>query len=174
MNILYTSIQFFDQSSGNIDNWFWDFGDNTFQYSQPNPTHTYKDSIGIVEVKLVVIDDVGCRDTTIKQLWIENEFWIYIPNSFTPNNDGINDNFCLSYNGILIETFYFNIFDRYSNLVYATNNINDLKCLSNNGWDGLNFKTGNELPMGTYIYEIYFQDFEGWKHKEVGHLQLIR
>jgi len=174
MNILYTSIQFFDQSSGNIDNWFWDFGDNTFQYSQPNPTHTYKDSIGIVEVKLVVIDEVGCRDTTIKQLWIENEFWIYIPNSFTPNNDGINDNFCLSYNGILIETFYFNIVDRYSNLVYATNNINDLKCLSNNGWDGLNFKTGNELPMGTYIYEIYFQDFEGWKQKEVGHLQLIR
>ena len=174
MNILYTSIQFFDQSTGDIDNWFWDFGDNSFQYSQPNPSHTYKDSIGIIEVKLVVIDEVGCRDTTIKQLWIENEFWIYIPNSFTPDDNGINDYFCLSYNGILIETFYFNIYDRYSNLVYSTNNINDLKCLTNNGWDGLNFKSGNKSPMGTYVYEIYFQDFEGWKHKEAGHLQLIR
>jgi len=28
--------------------------------------------------------------------------------------------------------------------------------------------------MGTYIYEVYFQDFEGWKHKEMGHLFIIR
>ena len=35
-----------------------------------------------------------------------------------------------------------------------------------NGWDGLHYKTGNKLPLGTYVYEIYFQDFEGWKHRK--------
>ena len=97
-----------------------------------------------------------------------------LPNFFTITKENFPSSIKILFPFFLTETFYFNIFDRYSNLVYATNNINDLKCLSNNGWDGLNFKTGNELPMGTYIYEIYFQDFEGWKHKEVGHLQLIR
>jgi len=28
--------------------------------------------------------------------------------------------------------------------------------------------------MGTYIYEMYFQDFEGWKHQESGQLSIIR
>jgi len=175
LDILYTTIQFIDQSIGDIVNWHWDFGDETLKYNQPNPSHMYDDSIGIVEVQLIAIDAAGCRDTAVRQIWIENEFWIYIPNSFTPDNNGFNDYFCLSYNGVLTETFYFNIFDRYSNLVYQTNDIDDLKCLSNtNGWNGLNFRTGNELPMGTYIYEIYFQDFEGWKHQEVGQIHLIR
>ena len=37
-----------------------------------------------------------------------------------------------------------------------------------NGWDGKHYKTGKDLPFGTYIYEMYFQDFEGWKHQDVG------
>ena len=43
-----------------------------------------------------------------------------------------------------------------------------------NGWDGLHYKTGNKLPLGTYVYEIYFQDFEGWKHRKTGNIYLIR
>ena len=45
---------------------------------------------------------------------------------------------------------------------------------NNNGWNGLHYKTGNKLPIGTYIYEIYFQDFEGWKHGQTGQIHLIR
>ena len=139
-----------------------------------NPIHTYDDSSGIVQVELIVIDNNGCTDTAFKQIWLEDEFWIYLPNSFTPDDDGVNDYFCLSYNGIIEETFYFNIFSRNSDLVYSTNNILDLKCMTNNGWDGLHYKTGNKLPLGTYIYEIYFQDFEGWKHRKTGSIYLIR
>jgi len=50
-----------------------------------------------------------------------------------------------------------------------------LECfLNSNGWDGKHYKTGNDLPMGTYIYEVYFQDFKGWKHQDRGHLFIIR
>ena len=41
-------------------------------------------------------------------------------------------------------------------------------------WDGNHQSSGEELPMGTYIYEMYFQDFEGWKHQEQGYIYLIR
>ena len=102
---------------------------------------------------------------------------MYIPNSFTPDLDGRNDNFCISYRGVREETFTFNIYSRFSELVYSTNNINDLECIDGqliNGWDGTHFKTGNDLPMGVYIYEVYFQDFEGWKHQDRGNLFIIR
>ena len=174
LSTLYTTVRFQDASSGNIVSWNWNFGDNNFS-NAINPIYTYDDSAGITQVELIVIDDNGCRDTTFKQIWIEDEFWIYIPNSFTPDNNGINDHFCLSYNGIIEETFIFNIFSRSSDLVYSTNNIMDLKCMSTgNGWDGLHYKTGNKLPLGTYVYEIYFQDFEGWKHRKTGNIYLIR
>ena len=174
LSTLYTTVRFQDASSGNIVSWNWNFGDNNFS-NAINPIYTYDDSAGITQVELIVVDDNGCRDTTFKQIWIEDEFWIYIPNSFTPDNNGVNDHFCLSYNGIIEETFIFNIFSRSSDLVYSTDNIMDLKCMSiGNGWDGLHYKTGNKLPLGTYVYEIYFQDFEGWKHRKTGNIYLIR
>ena len=42
---------------------------------------------------------MGCSDTTTKQIWISDEYWMYIPNAFTPNNDNTNDVFCIQYNG---------------------------------------------------------------------------
>ena len=57
-------------------------------------------------------------------------------------------------------------------LVYSTNNITDLDC--NNGWDGTYQDTGNPLLMNTYIYEINYKDFEGWKHQDFGTIFLVR
>ena len=175
LSMLYPTVQLNNTSQGNIITWNWDFGDNSGNDFNEDPQHTYKDSVGIYQVNLIVSDDFGCSDTTSKQLWIADKYWMYIPSSFTPDYDGVNDLFCLVYNGVRENTFYFNIFDRYSNLVYSTDNIKDLECLLNtNGWDGTHFKTGNDLPMGTYIYEVNFQDLQGWKHQERGHLFIVR
>ena len=177
LSILHPTVQLSDISTGNIVAWTWDFGDNTANDFTANPFHTYKDSAGIYQLNLIVTDNFGCSDTSFKQLWIADEYWMYIPNAFTPELDGINDVFCIHYNGIREETFLFNVYNRFSELVFATKNIVDLECFLNsneNGWDGKHYRTGNDLPLGTYIYEIYFQDFEGWKHKELGHLFIIR
>ena len=175
LSILSPSLQLNDVSTGDIAFWKWDFGDNSLQDFTENPYHTFQDSIEIYQISLIVIDDFGCSDTTFKQLWIADEYWMYFPNSFTPDLDGVNDVFCLTHHGIREETFYFNVYDRFSTLVYATENISDLECFLNvNGWDGKHYKTGKNLPFGTYIYEMYFQDFEGWKHKDVGQLSIIR
>ena len=46
--------------------------------------------------------------------------------------------------------------------------------LGTKAWDGTHQDSRKELPIGTYIFEIYFQDFEGWKHQEQGFIYLIR
>jgi gliding motility-associated-like protein len=174
MSILYTTLKLQDLSEGNIVSWYWDFGDGTYSYD-PNPYHSYDKQLGIYQISLIATDDRGCRDTTSKNIWISDDYWMYIPNSFTPDNDGINDLFCLTHHGIREATFHFNVYDRFSNLVYATEKIADLECfLNENGWDGKHYKTGNDLPMGAYIYQMYYQDFDGWKHQESSEIIIIR
>ncbi len=172
MTILYTTTQLIDRSEGSIASWQWDFGDNTPPVFSENPYHTYKDSIAIYQISLIVKDNKGCLDTSFKHVQITDDYWIYIPTSFTPDKDGLNDKFCISYNGIRSATFNFNVYDKFSNLVFTTNNIYDLS--SGNGWDGTHYKTGNKLPSEMYIYQIYYQDFNGWKHQETSELIIIR
>ena len=170
--ILFPNAQMIDRSLGNIFSWEWDFGDNTSNKYIQNPFHSYIDSIGIYQISLIIYDENECSDTAQNFITITDEYWIYIPNSFSPDNDGVNDKFCLSHNGIRQGTFKFNVFDRFSNLVFATDNINDLSC--ENGWKGTHYKTDNELPMGAYIYQIYYQDLEGWKYQEASKLMIVR
>ena len=175
LSLLYPVVQLNDVSVGSVQMWEWNFGDNTTNSYEQNASHSYADSIGIYEISLIVTDGLGCSDTTSKQIWVSDEYWMYIPNAFTPDRDGVNDLFCLQYNGVRIETFTFNIYDRFSNLVYVTDNIEELECfLNSNGWDGTHYETGNDLPMGQYVYEMYFQDYEGWKHQTQGYLLIVR
>jgi len=65
--------------------------------------------------------------------------------------------------------------------VYATEKIADLECLLKLMVGTVSIiKKGNDLPIGIYIYEVYFQDsqdsqdFEAWKNQDSGHLFIIR
>ncbi|HIF14469.1 MAG TPA: PKD domain-containing protein, partial [Bacteroidetes bacterium] len=104
-------IVFSDLSSSGTNTWIWNFGDNTFTETIQNPEHDFENGTGIFEVSLVVTDAIGCTDTTYKHIWITDEYWMYVPNSFTPDNDQINDVFCISYHGIRTETFQFIVYN---------------------------------------------------------------
>ena len=178
LSVIYPTAHFTDNTivgSSNLSSWSWNFGDNTIGESIQNPEHTFVNESGIFEVSLIVTDQNNCTDTTFKHIWISDEYWMYVPNSFTPDNDQINDKFCISYNGVRTETFLFTIYNRVSEVVFSTNNIKEIECFFNdNGWDGKHKETGEDLPMGMYVYEIYFQDFDGWKHQDFGNIYIIR
>ena len=172
LNIIDATTEFIDDSYGNIVSWEWNFNDNSpYDYTQ-KPIHTFPKTSSVYTVSLVVTDENSCKDTTFRNIIVQDKYWIYIPNSFTPDFDQKNDKFCISYNGIREETFSFTVYDRFSNIVYSSSNIYELDC--NNGWDGNYQETGNPLPMGTYIYEINYKDFEGWKHQDFGNIFIIR
>ena len=175
LSFIYPTTKFQDKTI-NATAWSWNFGDNTAIDNAQNPIHTFDSIVGVYQVTLIASDINGCSDTTFHQVWVNDEYYIYIPSSFTPDWDGVNDKFCLHYHAIREHTFDFKVYNLRGDMVFHTKNIKAMVCdnLAKNGWDGTHNKSGKELPIGNYVYEVYFQDFEGWKHHDYGFLHLIR
>ncbi len=175
LSFIYPSTQFQDKTIG-ATAWSWNFGDNTAIDNSQNPVHTFDSIVGVYQVTLIASDINNCSDTTFHHLWVNDEYYIYIPSSFTPDWDGLNDKLCLYYHAIRESTFVFKVYNLRGDVVFYTDNIKEMVCdnFSKNGWDGTHNKSGKELPIGNYVYEVYFQDFEGWKHHDYRFLYLIR
>ena len=176
---LYPSLPFTSNSVGNIKFQIWNYGYDALFDTIDNPIHTFPlDSQGLgiaatYTVSLIVIDDNNCKDTTSKNIFVRNDYWMYFPNSFTPDNDNINDKFCIEYSGIRENTFSFYILNRNGDILFETNDSKSLKCSENGGWDGKD-NDGNDIIPGVYVYELYFQEWDGWKNTKHGTINLIR
>ncbi|WP_121666261.1 T9SS type B sorting domain-containing protein [Mesonia aquimarina] len=79
----------------------------------------------------------------------------FIPEAFSPNNDGVNDTFEISGLYDIFENFNLKIYSRYGNLIYEANNTIP-------AWDGTSnrgvWNQGKELPTGTYYYILNLND----------------
>ena len=175
MSIMHTTLKLeWGYTSSNVVSWQWDFGDGNYS-SLANPFHVYKDSLGIYEISLIVTDYMNCRDTAVKKIWIIDESWMYIPNSFTPDYNGVNDKFCLECNSIRKNNFLFKVFNHQGELVFQSTNFEELSCRSDyGGWDGTYLSTKEKLSSGLYSYNLFFQEIEGWKNQKYGTINLIR
>lgn len=133
--------------------------------SVKNPVRVF-DNVGKYPVMLVSTTDKGCSDTVFKLLDIRDEMSVYIPNTFTPNSDNLNDVFNVKGVGLKIEGFSMEIFDRWGTSVYFTKDITK-------GWDG-NIK-GVMSDDGVFIYKIKIIGANGEGKKEyLGHVTLLR
>jgi len=98
---------------------------------------------------------------------IKEELIYHIPNSFSPNNDGINDLYKpIFYSGYDPSYLEFKIFDRWGSEMFSTQNFGD-------GWDGK--CQGVDAKTDTYLYSIIFRSKEdGEVIIERGRLNLLR
>ncbi|MEI6124608.1 MAG: PKD domain-containing protein [Bacteroidota bacterium] len=166
VNELDPMVWFTDQSVG-ASIWNWNFGDlnvigdnSTLQ----NPTHIYSDT-GTFYPSLVVFTDFGCTDTAERTVIVEQNFAFYVPNAFTPNDDGKNQNFAPKGEGLDVATFEMRIYDRWGHQVFYTQDMEK-------GWDGT---IKNKIaPEGVFSYLITFSDFKGIVHSVKGFVTLIK
>lgn len=105
----------------------------------------------------------GCKDSVTYIIHVKDEMSLYIPDAFTPNHDGKNDEFKAK--GFLVDTFEMEIYDRWGNLVIKLNDINE-------GWNG-KFQ-GKEAEPGTYVYTGIAANAAGDQKEFSGQINLIR
>ncbi len=141
-NILYPQVTFID-STQTLHNTYFNFGDGN---SSTNPINNYNyQSEGDFPYTLIVSNQFGCSDTATGVIKIDGMASNYVPNIFTPNNDGVNELFKIK--GESIRQSSMNIFNRWGTQVFETNDA--LK-----GWNGVNQNNGESCSVGTYFYII--------------------
>lgn len=162
-DLFHPTITFTDQSSGNVSHWSWDFGDGA-QDSVQHPSHTYQDT-GYFSVTLIAYTDAGCADLARRNVTINPIFTFYVPDSFTPNGDGLNDEFRPYGEGVRWETYEMKIFNRWGQMIFFSKNVE-------RGWNGK--MGGADVEVGIYVYHISIFDRNDRQLTYNGRVNLIR
>lgn len=136
----------------------WNFGDSN-QAEGAEVSHQYEEN-GKYPVTLFYEDGNGCEYRKVDSLTVAF-YSLYIPNAFTPNNDGKNELFAPI--GFGLKNYTLKIFDRWGERLYEGNN---------EGWDGTS--DGEQLPSGTYLYQIRIRNVYEDVIIRKGQFKLIR
>ncbi|MEZ4739449.1 MAG: PKD domain-containing protein [Flavobacteriales bacterium] len=166
-NVNAPTINFGNLSSDAI-RYFWNF-DDLATSTEVNPTFTFSEKEpGIYEVCLVAYNFNDCADTICHNVIIDDVLFTYIPNSFTPDGDGVNDFWGMSSNIPVMTDFEMMVFDRWGQVVYSTDN-------PYKPWFGSYQNDGEILKSDVYAYRILYAIKNTEARKEiVGHVTLLK
>lgn len=106
----------------------------------------------------------NCSDTVSLEVRVDACCQVFIPNAFTPNNDGRNDYFKVESEGAL-KAYHFQIKNRYGQTVWESFKVTDK-------WDGT--LNGKACDAGVYFYHVKGQCMDGTEVKEKGDITLLR
>jgi gliding motility-associated-like protein len=113
---------------------------NTDEYS-----HEFPKLPRVYQAAYVGVDNIGCYDTAKVDVTLIHEFAFYIPNTFTPNGDGINDFLKVFATDLVLSEYEFEIINRWGDRVFYSRNIYER-------WNG--YYGNNKVPEGRYLYRV--------------------
>jgi gliding motility-associated-like protein len=111
---------------------------------------------------LYTIDGNGCRNVDSVYVYVYHP--LYVPNTFTPNSDGINEVF-RAY-GENIVGFRMEIRNRWGELIFVSEDIE-------HGWSGVVHDGEHYVQIDTYLWTVYYDTKEGRKQLQ-GHVNVLR
>ncbi len=144
-------------------NYVWSPANNLDDNKIPNPVGFYPES-GLFRYTIAIKSSYGCTIEDTVSVLVVNQQDLFVPTSFSPNGDGKNDIFrpiTAGYKSV----HYFMVFDRWGEKVFDGKNLND-------GWDGM-YK-GQKAQMGTYYWQLSFDDINGKTKALSGDVTLLR
>ena len=131
-----------------------DFGDLSDTY----------DNIGEFTITQIVSNELGCTDSLSRTICVKNVVRFFLPNIFSPDGDGINDE--LSISSIGIDQFTMSVFDRWGNIMYTSED-------ASQSWDGTYH--GDYVQSGVYTVVVQYADQEtGEAFMEMFDLTVVR
>ena len=133
----------------------------------PNFTHTFTSDVPQnYTVLQIVTNSFGCTDSITHAIIINPGYTFYIPNTFTPNGDGLNEVF--KGVGIGITSYTIMIFDRWGEMIFQSNSLDQ-------GWDGtFKGKGGNVVQEGVYVWKVQLRDEKNNEHDFDGTVSVIK
>lgn len=149
-------------ASGSTD-FFWTFGDSTNTSTSTSPTFTFNEA-GEYWVTLTGASEFGCAGTWQELIIVIDEHFLDIPNVFSPNGDGHNDEFAfLDFRGF--RSFSFVVYNRWGQEVQSTSSV---------ATDNVVWKADGDLPEGTYFYVFQGKVADGELVEREGNITLVR
>lgn len=163
VDILFPATKLINTSE-NFTTYSWNVLGQTIQNVQ-NPVIDLPDW-GNYPAILYVFDENGCADTSEQLILVRGDLYYYIPNTFTPDENNLNDRWYPRGVGFETSSFRMTIFDRWSEIIYSGGE-------TDFGWDGRD-RNGQPCQAGVYVYKITMEGYEGRLPIFIGKVQLIR
>ncbi len=148
------------QLTAGISDWIWTINGEEMDQQDFSPLITFP-SVDCSTIGLSVFTALGCSDQEEVDICIEDSFHVFAPNSFTPNNDGINDEMFVITSVRDPEYFELRIHDRWGAAIHVSND-------PFTGWNG------EGMPDGVYIWMLRMRDTLGAIQERSGHVTLFR
>lgn len=161
-----TNFEFTNYSSLNDYN-YWDIG-GLANSTAIDTSYTFPEDHGAFYNICLKVETVnGCLDSICKEIEIEERSYFFVPNTFSPDDNGINEIFIPVTVGLSDDDYNFSVFDRWGVLLFTTDR-------KDKGWNGLDMK-GKPQKQDTYIWKVEATLLEsGKKIVKRGHVNLIK
>ncbi len=146
-SVMNTEIVFTNESTG-ATTYNWEFGTDGILGSsgETNPSFTFpNDNPGSYQVCLTATTDYGCQDSICQLVVIDEEFIVYVPNAFSPDDDNVNELFTPVVIGADPLNYKFMVFNRWGELIYDSQIIGQ-------GWDGK--YGGIPVQQDVYVWKL--------------------
>jgi gliding motility-associated-like protein len=168
VDILHRQVHFRNLTAG-ADSIYWNFynaGESFFA----NPVWTFPDieTTDPYLICLTAANEYGCLDTLCQDVFVENILQVYVPNTFTPDGDGLNDVFIPIVNGEVEGSYRFWVYNRWGDIVFYTEEVGKAWT---GGYDGGTYY----VQDGYYLWKIEVDDLETGKPKSFeGNIFILR
>jgi gliding motility-associated-like protein len=146
---IYTQFQWTDEAGNLLSS------ENAFFLDQPEKS---------LILYLQANNSAGCLIRDSLEIIVIPDYSVYIPNVFSPDGNGINDEFKCYLTGAVESVVSFSVYDRWGNLIYSKEN--------NKEWDGR--INGEPAMQGVYVYMIRIKFLNGVEKVYAGDVTLIR
>lgn len=162
------SISFTNQSEGGTT-YTWVFGDGDIS-TETDPVHEYQVEYHDSYVAILYVEDEeGCIDSLAMLIPVLEDLIYYVPNTFTPDEDGFNEEFKPVFTaGFIPSSYVLSIYNRWGELIFESFD-------PENGWKGIYGDSNLPVPDGTYVWKIRYERKQIDSAGEiVGHVNVIR